>query len=224
MKNNIISIDLGVETSPQVKEVHGQDYIEYGTDEWANLYPQFLIDLYYNSSTNAAIINATAEMISAEDIVIDDEDDNQRDLDAIVKLKKFFANANGKESLHEVIKKVSFDFKLQGAFALNIIWSQDRTEIAEIYHIPVEKLRCEKPNEMGQVKGYYISADWTDIRNNPPTRVPCFNINDRTSANQVLYSGLYSPNMSAYYTPDYLAGNNWSLIDQKVSEFHLNNV
>ena len=224
MKNNIISIDLGVETSPQVKEVHGQDYIEYGTDEWANLYPQFLIDLYYNSSTNAAIINATAEMISAEDIVIDDEDDNQRDLDAIVKLKKFFANANGKESLHEVIKKVSFDFKLQGAFALNIIWSQDRTEIAEIYHIPVEKLRCEKPNEMGQVKGYYISADWTDIRNNPPTRVPCFNINDRTSANQVLYSGLYSPNMSAYYTPDYLAGNNWSLIDQKVSEFHLNNI
>ena len=29
MKNNIISIDLGVETSPQVKEVHGQGYIEY---------------------------------------------------------------------------------------------------------------------------------------------------------------------------------------------------
>jgi hypothetical protein len=224
MKDNIISIDLGAATSPQVREVFGQDYIEYGTDEWKNLYPQFLIDLYYNSSTNAAIINATSEMISAEDLVIDDEDDNERDLEAIVKLKQFMAQANGNESLHEVLKKVAFDFKLQGAFALNIVWTQDRTEIAEIYHIPVEKVRAEKPDEMGKVKGYYISADWSDIRNNPPHRVPTFNTNDRTSPNQILYSGLYSPNMAAYFTPDYLAGNNWSLIDQKVSEFHLNNI
>tara|TARA_R110002020_G_scaffold424388_1_gene633562 strand:- start:3042 stop:4889 length:1848 start_codon:yes stop_codon:yes gene_type:complete len=224
MKDNIISIDLGTETAPQVREVFGQNYIEYGTEEWKNLYPQFLIDLYYNSSTNAAIINATSEMIAAEDLVIDDEHDNERNLEAIVKLKQFMNQANGNESLHEVIKKVAFDFKLQGAFAINIIWSQDRTEIAEIYHIPVEKIRAEKPDEMGKVCGYFVSADWTDIRNNPPHRVPAFNVNDRTAPNQILYSGLYSPNMSAYFTPDYLAGNNWSLIDQKVAEFHLNNI
>ena len=123
MKDNIISIDLGAETSPQVKEVHGQDYIEYGTDGWKNLYPQFLIDLYYNSSTNAAIINATAEMISAEDIVVEEEKD-AIDLERLVKLKKFMAHANSHETLHEVVKKIAFDFKLQGSFALNIIWSQ----------------------------------------------------------------------------------------------------
>ena len=115
---NIASINLSTTTAPQVTEVRGKDYISYGTEDWANLYPQFLIDLYYNSSTQAAIINATAEMIAGEDIVIDDED--ERNLDAIVKLKKFFAEANGNETLHEVIKKISFDFKLQGAFALNI--------------------------------------------------------------------------------------------------------
>ena len=218
----IININLGTETAPQVQEVRGKDYIEYGTDNWKNLYPQFLIDLYYNSSTNAAIINATAEMIAGEDIVIDDED--ERNLDAIVKLKQFMAEPNSNETLHELIKKVSFDFKLQGAFALNIVWSRDRTQIAEIYHVPVEKIRCERPDEMGKVKGYYISADWANTRTNKPYRVPAFNPNDRTSANQILYSGLYSPNMNAYYTPDYLAGNNWSLIDQKVSEYHLNNI
>ena len=137
MKDNIISIDLGAETSPQVREVFGQEYIEYGTDYWKNLYPQFLIDLYYNSSTNAAIINATAEMISAEDIVIDDEHDNERNLEAIVKLKQFISQANGNESLQEVLKKVAFDFKLQGAFALNVVWSKDRTQISEIYHVGV---------------------------------------------------------------------------------------
>ena len=218
----IININLGTETAPQVQEVRGKDYIEYGTDNWKNLYPQFLIDLYYNSSTNAAIINATSEMIAGEDIVIDDED--ERNLDAIVKLKQFMAEPNSNETLHELIKKVAFDFKLQGAFALNIVWSRDRTQIAEIYHVPVEKIRCEKPDEMGKVCAYYVSADWANTRTNKPYRVPAFNPNDRTSANQILYTGLYSPNMNSYFTPDYLAGNNWSLIDQKVSEYHLNNI
>ena len=85
--------------------------------EWSNLYPQFLIDLYYSSSISAAIINATAEMISGKDIIIEDEED--RDLEARVKLQHFLDRANSNETLHEVLVKASFDFKLQGAFALN---------------------------------------------------------------------------------------------------------
>ena len=173
MKDNILSINLETQTAPQVQEVRGKDYIEYGTEDWRNLYPQFLIDLYYNSSTNAAIINATSEMIAGEDLVIDDE--NERNLDAIVKLKQFMSNANSQESLMEIIKKVAFDFKLQGAFALNIVWSKDRTEIAEIYHVPVEKIRCEKPDEFGKVRAYYVCSDWTNTRTNKPHRVSAFN-------------------------------------------------
>jgi hypothetical protein len=219
---NILSINLSTTTAPDVSEQSGKDWVNYGTEDWANLYPQFLIDLYYNSSTQAAIINATAEMIAGEALVIEDEE--ERDLEAIVRLKKFFSSANGNETLEEVIKKISFDFKLQGAFALNIVWSQDRTQIAEIYHVAVEKIRCEKPNELGKVEGYYISSDWADTRKNKPYRVPAFNTNDRTSANQILYTGLYSPNMNSYYTPDYVASNNWALVDQRVAEFHLNNI
>ena len=72
MKDKILSINLETEVSPIVKETRGKDYIEYGTDEWKNLYPQFLIDLYYNSSTHAAIINATSEMIAGEDLICED--------------------------------------------------------------------------------------------------------------------------------------------------------
>jgi hypothetical protein len=219
---NIISINLSTTTAPVVTETRGKDWIDYGTEEWANLYPQFLIDLYYNSSTQAAIINATAELIAGEDLVIEDEED--RELEAVVKLKKFFNSANSNETLNEVIKKIAFDFKLQGAFALNIVWSQDRTQIAEIYHIGVDKIRAEKPNELGKVEAYYVSTDWSNTRQNKPYRVPAFNTNDRTSPNQILYTGIYSPNMNAYYTPDYVAGNNWALVDQRVAEFHLNNI
>ena len=219
---NILSVNLSTTTAPVVTEVRGKDYISYGTEDWANLYPQFLIDLYYNSSTQAAIINATSELIAGDGLVIEDEE--ERDLEAVVKLKKFLNSANSNESLDEVIKKISFDFKLQGAFALNIVWSQDRTQIAEIYHIGVDKVRAEKPNELGKVEAYYISSDWSNTRINKPYRVPAFNTHDRTSANQILYTGLYSPNMNAYYTPDYVAANNWALVDQRVAEFHLNNI
>ncbi len=225
MKDTILSIDLSSETSPVIEEIRGKNYIEYGTEEWRNLYPQFLIDLYYNSSTHAAIINATAEMIAGDNIVIDDEEEEQRDnLERLVKLKNFFFHANGKETLHEVIKKISFDFKLQGAFALHLIWNKAKTEIVEIYHVPVERVRAGKPNAMGVIDTYYVSADWSNTRQNKPTPIPAFNMNDRTSPSQLLYTGLYSPNMDIYHTPDYIAANNWALVDQRVAEFHLNNI
>ena len=222
MKDNIININLETSTAPVVAEVRGKDWISYGDSngEWSNLYPQFLIDLYYSSSITAAIVNSTSEMIAGEALIIEDEDD--RDLDARIRLQNFINRANGNESLHEVIKKLAFDFKLQGGFALNIVWSKDRTQIAEIYHIDVSKLRCARPDEFGKTPGYYISADWKNTRQNKPYYVPAFNANDRTSANQIMYSGLYSPNMNSYYTPDYVSCNNWALIDGRISEYHLN--
>tara|TARA_R110001606_G_C15351549_1_gene647602 strand:+ start:42 stop:1886 length:1845 start_codon:yes stop_codon:yes gene_type:complete len=219
--DKILSINLGTSTAPIIQEVRGKDYIEYGTDEWKNLYPQFLIDLYYNSSTHAAIINATSEMIAGEDLICNEEDYN---LDAFVKLKKFLRHANSNESLHQVVKKVSFDFKLQGAYAIHVIWNRERTEIAEVYHVPVERVRAGKPNEMGKVDTYFISSDWSNVRTHKPYPVAAFNTTDRTSASQLIYTGSYSPNMDVYHTPDYLAANNWALVDQRVAEFHLNNI
>ena len=222
MKDTILSINLETSTAPIVQEVRGRDYIEYGTEDWKNLYPQFLIDLYYNSSTHAAIINQTSEMIAGEDLVCEEED--AINLEAYVKLKKFLRHANSNESLHQVIKKVAFDFKLQGGYALHIVWNRERTEIAEVYHVPVERVRAARPNEMGKVDTYFISADWANTRTNKPNPIPAFNVNDRTSGSQLLYSGAYSPNMDIYHTPDYIAGCNWALIDQHVAEFHLNNI
>ena len=221
MNDKILSINLETQTAPIIQEVRGKDYIEYGTDDWKNLYPQFLIDLYYNSSTHAAIINATAEMIAGEELIIEDEDTN---LDAYVKLKKFFRHANSKETLHSVVKKLAFDFKLQGAYAIHVIWNREKTEISEIYHVPVERVRAGRPNELGVVDTYFISADWSNTRMNKPYPIAAFNTIDRTANSQLLYTGSYSPNMDIYHTPDYIAGNNWALVDQKVAEFHLNNI
>ena len=134
MKDNIININLETTTSPIVTEVRGVDYIEFGTEEWRNLYPQFIIDLYYSSSITAAIVNSTTEMIAAESLIIE-EQEGEIYVEKSLKLQNFIDRANGGECLHEVIKKISFDFKLQVAFALNIVYAKDRSQgISEIYH------------------------------------------------------------------------------------------
>tara|TARA_R110002012_G_scaffold62994_4_gene165870 strand:- start:2962 stop:4794 length:1833 start_codon:yes stop_codon:yes gene_type:complete len=225
MDNNKLElsiVELAAQTSPVIREVQGKDWIEYGTEDNKNLYPQFLIDLYYNSSTHSAIVNQTAAMIAGDGIIIEDE----TNLDALVRLKKFINSANSNETLQEVMDKIAFDLKLQGAYALNVIWSKDRQTISEIYHIGVEKIRAGLPNEMGVIDTYYISADWSNTRKaaNKPTPIKAFNTKDRTSANQILYSSLYSPMMDVYGTPDYSGCVNWCLTDQMVSEFHLSNI
>ncbi len=221
MKDRLLNIQLTNEIQPKVSEVGGADWIAYGDGEYRNLYPQYLIDLYNNSATHAAVVNATAAMIAGQDLIPNDTED----LAQFVELKKFLGGINKKETAHELLVKLAFDLKLNGAYAINIIWSKDRTKIAEVHHIPVEQIRIGKPVD-GEVQDYYISADWKQYRKKEyaPQRIEAFNLQDRREASQLLYSGVYSPALELYHTPDYVAGTNWIQIDNLTADFHLNNI
>jgi len=222
MKERLININLTNEVQPKSVEVNGADWIGFGDGEYKNNYPQYIIDLYNNSATNSAIINATSAMIAGEDFICEDS----KDLAQYVELKKFLAAVNGQESAHELFVKLAFDLKLQGAYAINVIWSKDKTKIAELHHIPVEQVRIGVPNEDGKVPCYYICSDWTQYRKKEyaPKHIAPFNMMDRSEGSQLLYSGLYSPAMELYHTPDYVASTNWIQIDNLTSDFHLNNI
>ena len=222
MKNRLLNIQLTNEVQPKVREINGLEWVQYGDGEYRNNYPQYLVDLYNNSATHAAVINATAAMIAGEDLLPEEHDD----LSQFVELKKFLGAINGKETAHDIFTKVAFDLKLQGSFALNVIYSKDRSKIAEVHHIPVEQLRVGTPDENGIVRDYYISADWAQYRKKEymPRRVAAFNANDRREGSQILYTGLYSPAMELYHTPDYVAATNWVQVDNLTSDFHLNNI
>jgi hypothetical protein len=221
-KNRLLSIQLTNEVQPKTIETRGADWIAYGDGEYKNAYPMYLIDLYNNSATHAAVINATAAMIAGENIVLDETEDLQQYVD----FKKFMNNVGGNCTLHELTTKIAFDLKLQGGFALNIIWSKDKSKIAEVHHVPVEQVRVGKPDEHGKVHEYYISSDWAQYRRkeHTPQRLAAFNLEDRSEPSQLLYTGLYSPALELYHTPDYVAATNWVQIDNLASDFHLNNI
>ena len=65
MKNSKISeygfVNLSTYTSPEIKEVYGKDWIEYGAD---NNYFQYLIDRYNGSPTNNAALRVSIGICS----------------------------------------------------------------------------------------------------------------------------------------------------------------
>jgi len=148
MKVNFLQ--LSTYTTPEVKEVSNQEWIQYGGD---NNYFQFLIDRYNGSATNNALINGISQMIVG------------RYLDATDSNKKPAEYAQMKSMLSEDMQmKLASDLKLMGQCAMQIIYTQDRSRIAQVEHVPIETLRAEKVDEEGNIPAYYYFYDWEEYQ------------------------------------------------------------
>jgi hypothetical protein len=202
-------VNLSTYTSPKIKEVKNKDWISYGED---NNYYQFLIDRYNGSPTNNAAINGLSEMIYGKGL---DATDSNRKPDqyaqAISLLKK------------DCVRKLAFDLKLMGSCAMQIIYSKDRTKVAQVEHFPIETLRAEKCNEDGDIEAYYYHKDWSSIKpSEQPKRIPCFETSKESIEIYVVKpyrAGFY------YYSPvDYQGGLQYSELEEEISNYHLNNI
>jgi hypothetical protein len=222
-KSRLSVVYLKQQYAPNTVESPGDEFISYGdTAPYKNLYPQFLIDLYNSSPVHRAITDSASSYIAGSGILIEDESN----IEMTSKLKSFLVNINSKETIEGLLNKVAKDLYLQGSFALNIIYSKDRSSIVSVNHIPVEKVRIGSPNENGIVDTYYISSDWNNTRKrgNEPKPVPAFNPNDRTNPSQILYVKDYTPGLDLYGAPSYTPSSNWALTDSLISEYHLSNI
>jgi len=191
-------------------------YMKFGTD---NQYPEYLISLYNQSSTHASCVNAIVQAITGEGLITEDED--------ILKV----ANREG-ESWNDIFGKVALDYKLFGGYALEIIYSRDRTSIAEIYHVDFSHVCAMEKNDRNKIPGYYISSEWKPIWNynieqddKELPQLPAFNLQKRADEpKQMLYHNPYRPGQQYYPLPDYVAGSKVIDLDQEVDNFHISNI
>jgi len=184
-------------------------WVLYGEN---NQMPQYLISRYNNCAIHKAIITSKREQICG---------------DGIVSLNNPMATVNlinPKDNVMDVYRKCALDLLLFGGYALNVIWSRDRTTIAEMYHLDFSRIRCGKINhETDEIEKYYYSADWTNIKKFPVEEYDTFNQEDGEPS-QVFYYKQYSPNNSYYPHPDYSGGLAAIEIDVNIKEFHSNNL
>ena len=202
-------VNLSTYTSPEIKEVSGKDYIEYGAD---NNYFQYLIDRYNGSPTNNAAINGISQAIYGKGLNATDANRKPNEYAHMVSLFK-----------KDVVRKLCYDLKLMGQCAVQVIYSKDRRSIAQLEHMPIETLRAEKCNEDGEVPAYYYFKDWPNIkRSDVPLRIPAFGQSKENI--EILYIKPYKAGFYYYSPVDYQGGLQYAELEEEVSNYHLNNI
>jgi len=193
------------------KEKTDGKYVKSGND---NKFPEHLIELYNKSSIHAAAVNATIEAIIGGGLKSDSE----------VALDR--ANSKG-ESWNNIFTKASTDYYLHGAFALEVIWSLDRSRIAEVYHIDFSHIRAKEKDDRGNIPGYFISNKWSEysVKSEDIDYLPIYDPRKKDEeTNQIFVSQAYRPGQEYYPLPEYNAALKVIELDTEVDNFHVSNI
>ena len=180
-----------------VEKENRQGWIDYGDN---NLYPQYLINLYYNSPIHNALTNSIAFMIEGQ--------------------------GTG-TILDSALQGIAFDLKLQGAFVAEVIWSLDFTRVVKINHLPFENCRLAYDKEEEEITGIWYSRDWKNSRSKKgkPEFIPAFNPSQaEESPRQVIYAHGMMAGSSYYPKPDYFGALNYIELSHQMGLYHVNNI
>lgn len=205
-------VNLSTYTSPQIIESKNKEWVEFGSD---NNYFQFLIDRYNGSATNNAVINGVSQMIYGKGL---DATDSSRKPESYARMISLFKKDD--------VRKLSYDLKLAGQCAIQVIYSKDKKSIQKVEHLPIETLRAEKCSEDDkQVQAYYYHPDWKNAKpSEKPLRIPAFGLSKQTAPIEILYVKPYKAGMYYYSTPDYQGGLQYAELEEEISNYHLNNI
>lgn len=208
-KDSIHVVNLSSYTAPKIVENKREDWVEYGED---NDYFSYLIDRYNGSPTNNAAINGIAEMIYGRGL---DATDGESKPEAYSEMKELFNK--------DCVKKVCYDYKMMGQAALQIIYTKDRSKIAQIAHMPIETIRAEKNGGEGEIQAYYYAPDWSEVKKtNPPKRIPAFGTSD--SPIEILYIQPYRAGFYYYSPVDYQGGLQYAELEEEIANYHISNI
>ncbi len=197
-------------TRPEVKEVQNRDWVEYGED---NDYFQYLIDRYNGSPTNNAAINGIADMIYGKGL---DAVDGESKPEQYAEMKSLFSK--------KCLKSVCYDYKMMGNAAFQVIYSKDRSRIAQVEHIPVQTLRAEKADAKGKINAYYYSNDWSEVSNSKKNvkRIPAFGCSKENI--EIVYIKPYKAGYFYYSPVDYQGGIQYAELEEEIANYHINNI
>ena len=99
-----------------------------------------LTEGYNTSTTTAACVDGVADLIYGKGLITDEDE---------------FKDTLGKLIPAEDLKKVSFDLKLYGNAAFQILWNNEHTKVIKMFHVPVQTLRAEKIHLGTRCEAYY---------------------------------------------------------------------
>ena len=169
---------------------------------------EILTEAYNTSTTNAACIDGVADLIYGKGITTDDVS-FQEELMRLIPA--------------EELRRVSFDMKLYGNSAFQVVWNKEHTKIKKFYHVPVQTLRAKKLYGINKIESYFYCPDWSDTRKHKEKlEIPAFGTSDEER--EILYIKEYEPNRYYYSLPDWISSLQHAISEAELSNLHVNNI
>ncbi len=206
-ESNIVSLKLSEYVAKSdAEKVDRKGWVNYGDQ---NDFPKYLRDLAHESPVHGSLVVAIGDMIAGKGIK---SEQYQQELDAL--------------KIDELTYACAHDLKLFGGFFIEVIWSNDRSQIAKLNAIPFEECRIAINQEDESEIGIYHSYDWSNTRKkkNTPEFIPKYNYLTRMEEPRQIYWCFTYTGSQAYPRPDYWSAINYIELDKQISIFHINQI
>ncbi|NBW13689.1 MAG: phage portal protein [Caulobacteraceae bacterium] len=204
---NIVNVNLKDYTPVSATERPDRGgWISYGVD---NLFPQYLADLAETSPIHGALCISIGDMIAGKGVSAG-----------------AYQNRADELNLNAVSYDLAHDYKKYGGFYMEVIYSVDRSRVAQIKHLPFTECRLAVSGEDELITGIFHSNDWTATKKkkNKPTFLPVFNSLKKTEeAKQVYYCFRHTSGF-IYPKPDYWSAVNYIELSKQIGIFHVNGI
>jgi len=204
---NLKNIDL-----PKPKEHKGYDWVLFGPN---HTFPLDILEYLNGSSIHNSIIESKSALISGGGFLFaDNREGSDRFLVDNWKLIPFW------RKLDKVFYQVARDQQIFGYSCFEVIYSMDRTRIADINWLDASRIAQGKKDEWGQIKTYYYSENWSNTRQYPPREIESWDPNGE-AVRQLIFISYDDNNMDYYALPNYYSALRWIKADMLMAEYNL---
>lgn len=207
MANDIRLIQLNNYVKPEIVEDKRNEWVLNGKD---NQYFQYVNERYIGSPTNATILNAYKNLTLGKGLRVRNASKNATQYAEMLK-------ALPKKD----VRKMVADYVVYNNAALQIVPLRNGKKVAS--YIDVTKLAFEKCDEQGNIKGFYYSKDWSNIRKNPPTHLKAFGYGGANEV-EILYINDNADDSAYYSLPTYQSGLQYAEMEEEISNYYISHI
>jgi len=208
--NNIRIISMASHQSPEFKpNITRGKWVLNGRN---NKGYEYVINRYKYSPTNSAIIDTYSKLLYGKGLKGDYNAENATQWAQVLKL------INKKE-----LRKVIQDYVLFGEACVEVLLGKTGSDIAEINHLPKNKVVPNEVDENGDINNYWYCYDWSNTTKYIPEPIPVYEPDTKIKKTVFIFKE-YNVDEFYFARPSYYSGLNYAELEEEISNYCINHI
>lgn len=209
--SDIRIINLSSHQSPEFMPFisTGKNWVLNGRD---NANYQYVIDRYKYSPTNATILDSYSNYTFGKGLTAKYTVQQASQFAEVLKLIS-------KKDLKKIVK----DYTIFHEASVEVILGKTGDKIAQINHLPKNKVVPNKVSDDGKIESYWYSYDWSDVRKYVPEEIATFT-KDTKEKRTVFIFKEYNIDEFYFARPSYFSGLNYAELEEEIAIYCVNHI